>query len=58
MEPDAREQLDADLHADLDPSTEPDESDAGWMWGDPVTIDMTELDEDQQAWLRERGVLS
>ncbi len=58
MEPEARDQLDADLHADLDPPTEPDEPDDGWAWGDPVTIDMTELDEDQQAWLRERGVLS
>ncbi len=58
MEPEAREQLDADLHADLDPLGDPDEPDAGWVWGDPVTIDMTELDEDQQAWLREQGVLS
>ncbi len=58
MEPQAREQLDADLHADLDPVGELDEPDDGWAWGDPVTVDMTELDEDQQAWLREWGVLS
>ncbi len=60
LEPEGQEQLDADLHEpdQLDQRGELGAPEDGWSWGDPVTVDMAELDDDQQAWLRDAGVLT